>query len=190
MNRKRWIIAGIAIAVVAIVAFAVFRPDKLFLDNKVDEELDDDVAALIAAESGADEPADTTTTTAASGDDVGDAPAESTTTSPIEPEVLGQGDFVSQGGHTVNGSAFIVEQDGGRLLVLPELDSENGPDLQLYLSPESTGSVDGGVKIGPLKGNIGTQSYELPDDLDLSAQTNVVIWCERFSTPFGTATLA
>ncbi|MGI9577697.1 MAG: DM13 domain-containing protein [Microthrixaceae bacterium] len=195
MNRKRWIILGSVVGVLAIVAFLAFRPDKLFVDNTVDEELDDDVVAAIAAGSGGDpgedgtsESSDTETTTSAT-PGAEPTPTEAPAPTTTLPEVLGEGNFVSQGGHTVNGSAFVVNQDGGRLLVLPELDSENGPDLQLYLSPESSGSVDGGVKLGPLKGNIGTQSYELPDDIDLSAQTNVVIWCERFATPFGTATL-
>lgn len=186
MNRNRWIILGCVVGGLAIVAFALFRPDKLFVDSTVDEELDEDVAAAIAAGS-ADEPdtPDGTTTTDAPGADPESTSAPTTTL----PDVLGEGDFVGQAGHSVSGAAFVINQDGGRLLVLPELNSENGPDLQLYLSPESSGSVDGGVKLGPLKGNLGTQSYELPDDIDLSAQTNVVIWCERFSTPFGTATL-
>ena len=187
MNRNRWIIVGVVAAAVAIVAFLAFRPDKLFIDDTVDEELDEDVVAAIAAggSSSPDEPTTTTPSEDAAG-------ATSTTAAPTTtlPEVLGEGTFVSQGGHTVNGTAFVVEQPTGRLLVLPELDSENGPDLQLYLSPESSGSVDGGIRIGPLKGNIGTQSYEIPDDVDLTALANVVIWCERFATPFGTATLS
>lgn len=177
-------------AVLGVVAFALFRPDKLFVDDTVDEQLDEDVAAAIAA-GPTEAPASSTPEEQAETD--GAAPSTSAapdTTTTTLPEVLGEGTFVSQGGHTVNGSAFVVEQDGGRLLVLPELDSENGPDLQLYLSPAAEGSVDGGVKIAPLKGNLGTQSYELPADVDLSALNNVVIWCERFSTPFGTASLA
>jgi hypothetical protein len=105
--------------------------------------------------------------------------------------VEGRGTFVEQGGHTVRGGDAVVlrQPDGSRLLILDELDSQNGPDLQLYLSPSAAGNVDGGVRIAPLKGNIGTQTYELPADVDLAALPNVVIWCERFSSPFGTATL-
>jgi hypothetical protein len=90
----------------------------------------------------------------------------------------------------IAGTAVVVERPEGLLLVLPELDAENGPDLQLYLSPESGGSVDGGVYLEPLKGNQGTQTYELPTGIDLAALSNVVIWCERFSVPFGTASLS
>jgi len=52
------------------------------------------------------------------------------------------------------------------------------------------GSVDGGRRIEALRGNQGTQLYQLPADLDLGALPHVVIWCDRFSTPFGTATLS
>ena len=196
MNRNRWIILASVLGVLAVVAFLAFRPDKLFVDDTVDEQLDDDVVAAIAAGGGSSEDGDgaaapTTTAPTDDGSDSGSGAAEApTTTTAAVPEVLGEGSFVSQGGHTVNGSAFVVDRPEGRLLVLPELDSENGPDLQLYLSPQADGSVDGGVRLGPLKGNIGTQSYELPDELDLAALNNVVIWCERFATPFGTATLA
>lgn len=187
MNRNRWIILVAGGLVVATAAFLWFRPDKLLVDQSVDEELDDSVAAAIAGGS----PGATDSVPEAELEAAGDGTAtDDTTTTTTEPVLLGQGDFVSQGGHTVNGSAFVVEQPGGPLLVLPELDSENGPDLQLYLSPSAGGSVDGGVHLGPLKGNLGTQTYELPDGTDLASLPNVVIWCERFAVPFGTATLA
>lgn len=186
MNKKRWIIAGSVVLVLLVAAFAVFRPDKLFVDEVVEEQLDSDVEAALEA---ASQPS--TSTTAVAPDAAGQPPEptpEVTTTT--LPPVLGRGDFVAQTGHDVVGSAFVVDQEGTRLLVLPELDSENGPDLQLYLSPESGGSVDGGTKIAPLKGNQGTQSYVLPPEVDLAALPNVVIWCERFRLSFGTATLA
>ena len=41
-----------------------------------------------------------------------------------------------------------------------------------------------------LKGNIGSQNYELPADLDLARFRSVVIYCKRFSTVFSTAELA
>jgi hypothetical protein len=185
MNRTRWIALGVAGLVIAVAAFAVFRPDKLFVDQRVDERLDTDVAAALDQSATGDTAPSTTPST--------DVPATTvpTTTTPPGPVLLGRGEFVSQGGHTVRGTAAVVSQpDGSRLLVLEELDSQNGPDLQLYLSPEATGRVDGGIKLAPLKGNQGTQIYELPRDVDLGALPNVVIWCERFSSPFGTATVA
>jgi hypothetical protein len=48
----------------------------------------------------------------------------------------------------------------------------------------------GFVEIGSLKGNIGDQNYELPPDLDLSKYHSVTIWCKRFSVNFATAPLS
>lgn len=179
MSRNRWIVAGIALLVAGLAAFAVFRPDKLFVDQRVDETLDDDVAAALH------EPAPTAPPSTEGG-----ASAPTTTAAP-GPVVEARGTFVEQGGHTIDGGdAVVVRQpDGSRLLVLEELNSQNGPDLQLYLSPSAEGNVDGGTRLAPLKGNIGTQTYELPADVDLAARPHVVIWCERFASPFGTASL-
>lgn len=189
-------VLGSVVVVVLAVAFLAFRPDKLFVDDVVEEDLDADVAAALGAadgDAGGDDRDDDTGGVARAGeaqdgDAGGDAPAEQTTTT--VPPVVGQGDFVAQAGHDVVGAAFVVQQPEGLLLVLPELEAENGPDLQLYLSPRADGSVDGGVRIAPLKGNRGTQTYELPPGTDLAGLPNVVIWCDRFDVPFGTATLA
>jgi hypothetical protein len=171
---------GVGVVVVLGALFALFRPDKAFVDDTVDEELDAGIEEALVEES-------TTTTTPTTG--AGSDATTSTTTTEPSVLVLGRGDFVGQADHSVVGEAVVVEEAGNRQLVLPDLDSDNGPDLQLYLSPSADGSVEGGVKIGPLKGNQGTQSYELADGIDVEALPNVVIWCERFTVPFGTATL-
>jgi hypothetical protein len=183
-GRRRWIVGGaVALVLVAAVGFAVFRPDKLVTDQRVDEQLSSDVAAVVG------ETPTTAPPTSPSDDAAATVPAAPTTTAPAVVE-RGRGTFVGQSGHRVAGTAVVVERPEGLLLVLPELDAENGPDLQLYLSPESGGSIDGGVYLEPLKGNQGTQTYELPAGIDLAALSNVVIWCERFSVPFGTASLS
>jgi hypothetical protein len=182
MNRTRWIVAGAAVAVVLIVAFAAFRPDKLFVDERVDEQLDDDVAAAI--DERVESPASDPVPSAAPEDVATSAPA------PEGPVVTAIGGFGSHNDYSVTGTAAVVTQpDGSRQLVLQELVSDNGPDLQLYLSPVTGGQVDGGVKLGPLKGNVGTQAYDLPPEVDLGQVATVVIWCERFSRAFGSATL-
>jgi hypothetical protein len=47
----------------------------------------------------------------------------------------------------------------------------------------------GFVELGSLKGNIGDQNYDLPVDTDLSRFKSVTIWCRRFGVNFGTAPL-
>ncbi len=48
----------------------------------------------------------------------------------------------------------------------------------------------GYVELGALKGNIGDQNYEIPSDITLADYHSVTIWCKRFGVNFGTAPLA
>ncbi len=48
----------------------------------------------------------------------------------------------------------------------------------------------GFIHIGALKGNIGDQNYDLPADVDLDKYKAVTVWCRRFGVNFGTAPLA
>jgi Electron transfer DM13 len=43
--------------------------------------------------------------------------------------------------------------------------------------------------LGSLKGNIGDQNYDIPPNVNLSEINSVTIWCNRFSVNFGTAPL-
>lgn len=47
----------------------------------------------------------------------------------------------------------------------------------------------GFVELGSLKGNIGDQNYDVPADVDLAKYRAVTIWCARFGVNFGTAPL-
>lgn len=105
---------------------------------------------------------------------------------------LARGEFVGQA-HGASGSAAIVElEDGSRVLTFEELDTDNGPDLRVYLVNGSVdqGSVNGDfVDLGGLKGNKGNQQYEIPADVDISQFTTVSIWCRAFSVSFAVADL-
>ena len=48
----------------------------------------------------------------------------------------------------------------------------------------------GFIHIGALKGNIGDQNYDLPSDVDLDKYKAVTVWCRRFGVNFGAAPLA
>jgi hypothetical protein len=72
--------------------------------------------------------------------------------------------------------------------------TSNGPALKVYLSAApATGPADAFddryVNLGDLKGNIGEQNYAVPGDVDLARYRSVVVWCKRFSVPFGAAAL-
>ena len=45
------------------------------------------------------------------------------------------------------------------------------------------------VELGLMKGNKGDQNYEVPATVDLAQYRTVTIWCKRFSVNFGSAPL-
>ena len=45
------------------------------------------------------------------------------------------------------------------------------------------------IDLGDLKGNIGSQNYEIDATVDLSEYQSVVVWCVRFGVAFGAASL-
>lgn len=106
----------------------------------------------------------------------------------VGPAML-SGSFVS-GAHETRGTARIVSAGDGSVLTLTDFRTDAGPDLFVYAVPSgATDSVDGGVRLGALKGNIGNQQYELPAGLDLAPGTTIMIWCRAFSVAFGSAKL-
>ena len=103
-----------------------------------------------------------------------------------------EGTFVGLA-HATEGTARIVEPaGGGRVLTLTDFRTDPGPDLYVYVTPGQTSGedVDGSTQLARLKGNVGSQQYELPAELDLSGGATVVIWCRSFTVSFGAAQLA
>jgi hypothetical protein len=48
----------------------------------------------------------------------------------------------------------------------------------------------GFIELGAMKGNQGDQNYEVPESVDLAKYRAVTIWCRRFGVNFATAPLA
>ena len=105
---------------------------------------------------------------------------------------MARGEFVSLD-HGTSGVARVLElADGRRIVRLEGLDTDNGPDLYLYLGTNPADGDEGAfdddyVNLGRLKGNQGDQNYDLPDGTDLARYATVVIWCDRFDSAFGAA---
>ena len=99
------------------------------------------------------------------------------------------GMFVSRD-HPTSGNAIVLgDGSGQRFVRFESFETDNGPDLNVYLVNSAAGGVDDFVDLGNLKGNIGDQNYEIPAGVDLAVYDTVLIWCVRFSSPFGEATI-
>jgi Electron transfer DM13 len=106
--------------------------------------------------------------------------------------LLGRGRFGSLE-HQTTGIAQVIELPSDRrFLTLTRFETDNGPDLRVYLSTSDANQDSAGedfVDLGGLKGNVGNQQYEIPRGTDLERLTKVVVWCRAFSVGFGAAPL-
>lgn len=112
-----------------------------------------------------------------------------------ETAVLGQGEFGQIDPiHGASGTATIYElPNGQRIVRLEDFNSTNGPELHVILTTgtahETFADVGDYVDLGLLKGNMGNQNYEIPEDVDLESIKSVVIYCRPFHVVFSVANL-
>lgn len=172
-------VALLALALLALAAY-FFQPWKLFIDTDVQEAIPS----------------------------VSATPSENSTASPQETEgpsevvqyplVLAQGVLVSHE-HQTSGEVKILQlEDGSRVLRLENLDTSDGPRVEVWLTNAPVIEGDEGWRVfddgkysslGAMKGNHGNQNYEIPPDLDLSDVSSISLWCVTFSVSFGAAEL-
>lgn len=94
--------------------------------------------------------------------------------------------------YKINGDWSIV-QEGGKTIIRfsDDFKTKKGPDLKVFLSPQSVGDVtgktalDGAVTLGVLKSNKGTQDYVIPKGVSLANFSSVLIHCEAYSVLWG-----
>lgn len=73
--------------------------------------------------------------------------------------------------------------------------TKKGPDLKVFLSPKSIGTVTGknaaddAVLIAVLKSNKGAQEYVLPEGVDINDFESLLIHCEQYSVLWGGAAI-
>jgi hypothetical protein len=185
-HPRRRVAAAAALVVVGLAVFVLvwFQPQKLFIDDEVDQAIPTATTEAPAQDAASADPA---------------APPAGPTTSPPttvppEPVDLATGGFVSLDHGTAGTVRVLQLADGRRFVRLEGFETENGPDLFVYLSANPAGGPEGAfddayLDLGRLQGNIGDQNYEIPADLDLAAYASVVIWCDRFDSAFGAADL-
>jgi hypothetical protein len=158
MQKYRIILPVIAVALV--VAWYAFRPERLFVNQRVREELPTAQAA------------NSTARPLASGKFHSGAHATSGTATVYRladgTRLLRFTDFKTSNGPDVH--VYLVAADDAT-------DNE---------SVTKAGFID----LGSIKGNIGDQNYTLGPDVDLSKYRAVSVWCKRFSVNFGAAPLS
>lgn len=209
--RENKAIAGgigvVGLAVLAFLAFGVFGIQTKFIDDEVAE--DGPVFDSGAASDFPSDEVDEATT-----DDMNEfmedneTPLEVPAEEPMPPavdEAEEAGVIVTQfegmfgpRSHPGEGVAKVLN-DGSeqRFLRFEEFSTDNGPDLNVYLTTANADADAGDfgasgqfVDLGDLKGNVGEQNYEIPPEVDLDEFDTVVIWCVRFGVAFAAADLA
>ena len=161
MSKKLIIAATI---VMAGIAWYAFRPERLFVNQTVNESLP--AAASAAMASSSSEPK-----TLLSGrfhDGAHKTAGVATIYQlPDGKRVLRLTDFETSNGPDVQ--VYLVA-------AADVMDSE-------------TVKQAGFVRLGSLKGNVGDQNYDVPGEVDLAKYRSATIWCARFGVNFGTAPL-
>ncbi|MCB9452025.1 MAG: DM13 domain-containing protein [Anaerolineaceae bacterium] len=113
-----------------------------------------------------------------------------------DPVVVASGSFITIDViHGAEGTATVYQlPDDSRVLRFEDFRVTNGPDLHVILTknpdPRDAAAVGTDyIDLGKLKGNVGSQNYDIPAGIDLNEYQAVVIYCVPFHVVFSTATL-
>jgi hypothetical protein len=158
LSGKKWILAGIGIVVLAGLWW-IFRPEKLWINVKVNEPAPFDASADL-------QPLYTGVLAGRAHPTSGRA---SIYQMPDGKRDLRLTDFMTSNGPDVH------------VVLVPSTDENLKQD---FVKGELAS-----VELGPMKANQGDQNYDLPDSADLSKYDAVVIYCVRFHVVFGVAKL-
>jgi len=197
---------AVALAGLGWLAFGYFGIHTAFIDDEVAESgpvfasgaaADEPTGGgrdVASATDPGDDPAASDSETDAAGDDgTAPEPDDDARDAPAEIVTLVSGTFAGLGRYSGGGDAVVLN-DGTeqRFLRFEEnFETSNGPDLNVYLTVGGdVGNAAGYVDLGDLRGNIGSQNYEIPVGVDLAEFDTVVIWCVRFGVGFAEAPLA
>jgi Electron transfer DM13 len=189
MTKRRLIIGGVIIGV-PVLALGWWLGSPLFLDTEVSEEFPLSAGAVVPDDMTQE---DVEAAIVAAAEEPDAAIEENMPTS--TPLALASGQFEDfDKSHRGSGTATIYElEDGSSVLRLEDFEVTNGPDLRVYLvpdvDPQGRDDITGYVELGPLKGNIGDQNYEIPAGTDVSKYGSVVIYCSPFQVIFSVAGL-
>lgn len=157
---KRWKIVVPVIVIVLFVAWYAFRPERLIVNRRVQENFP-------AAETSASKV----------------QPLESGNFHSILHPTQGIATVyrVADGSRVLRFTNFSTSNGPDVRIYMVAANDANDAATVLHA---------GFIDLGPIKGNIGDQNYTLGPDVDLSKYRAVSVWCKRSSVNFGTAPLA
>ena len=156
---SRKLIASVVVLVAAAGAWYAFRPERLFINQKVNEQFPTASAANMAPMK------------LASGEFHAGA-HETKGTAAIFKLADGRRTLRLANFETSNGPDV-------RVYLVAAADAKDSETVK----------TAGFIELGSLKGNIGDQNYDVPANVDLAKYRAVTIWCARFNVNFGTAPL-
>jgi hypothetical protein len=92
--------------------------------------------------------------------------------------------------HSARGEASLIQQpDGSYVVRFSHFDIEGAPDPIVYLVQGENRENPGGVELGGLRGNVGTDSdYAVPRGTEPGPGWTVLVWCRAFAVPIANAT--
>ena len=123
------------------------------------------------------------------------ATADGVNSTPVQLEIFPEsrtGTFRPAPGtsYTAKGGVTLEAIPGGNLQLrfAANFESSNGPDLNVYLSPDDTIN-SASINLGQLQSTRGEQVYTVPDFVNMSTFDYVIIHCLPFNVTFGFAPL-
>ncbi|MGQ0568027.1 MAG: DM13 domain-containing protein [Armatimonadota bacterium] len=202
MRRRipRWMWWVIGLVVIAGAPIAWYLGSPLFIDKVVDEPFPTSTGSMeFPMSKGATVPEGMTQKQVE--EKMSEASKVETSSSEAMPAGASQGAIVARGAftgaddfHKGEGTATVYRAGQELVLRLDQFKVTNGPDLRVILtkseSPKTRADVqEGYIEVARLKGNVGSQNYNLPQGVTLAEYKAVVIYCKPFHFIFATAPL-
>ncbi len=188
MNKK-YLFIIIAVIILAPVAYWLLSP--LFYSVEVNESIDDLYGMAGIEKTGTVTPLPISEMQPPAGLDPVKESKGPTTPPPVAVETMqtiGAGTFDGLAGHSGEGRAELLLVNGKYFLRFEDdFQVTNGPDL--YVGLGRSGEYAKEAEIARLKGNVGSQNYEIPSSIDINKYNEVWVWCRTFSVPFAKAEL-